>query len=171
MSGGDPPVPPRSPAPAAPTILHATTLARRTASQGWRGVLLRGRSGMGKSDLALRATAAGWRLVADDRSLVFRSGASLFARAPKTIAGLVEARGLGVLPVRHLALTQVVLAIDCVEQANGLERVPEWDMVDVVGVCLPCVGLFAREASAVVKLGMALDVAERRFDSRQQERI
>jgi serine kinase of HPr protein (carbohydrate metabolism regulator) len=126
---------------------------------------------MGKSDLALRATAAGWRLVADDRSLVFRSGASLFARAPKTIAGLVEARGLGVLPVRHLALTQVVLAIDCVEQANGLERVPEWDMVDVVGVCLPCVGLFAREASAVVKLGMALDVAERRFDSRQQERI
>jgi serine kinase of HPr protein (carbohydrate metabolism regulator) len=115
--------------------------------------------------------AAGWRLVADDRSLVFRSGAGLFARAPETIAGLVEARGLGVLPVRHLDVAQVILAIDCVEQANGLERVPEWDMVDIVGVCLPRFGLLAREASAVVKLGMALDVAERRFDSRQQERI
>jgi serine kinase of HPr protein (carbohydrate metabolism regulator) len=156
----------------APTILHATTLARRSAVQGrWRGVLLRGRSGVGKSDLALRAAAAGWRLVADDRSLVFRSGAGLFARAPKTIAGLIEARGVGVLTLERRAFVQVVLAIDCVEQANGLERVPEWDMVEIVGVCLPRLGLFAREASAVVKLGMALDVAERRFDSRLQERI
>jgi len=156
---------------AAPTVLHATTLARRSASKGWRGVLLRGRSGVGKSDLALRADAVGWRLVADDRSLVFRSGAGLFARAPTTIAGLVEARGVGVIPMRRMAFVQLVLAIDCVEQANVLERVPEWDMVDIIGVCLPRIGLFPCEASAVAKLGMALDVAERRFDSRLQERI
>ncbi len=167
MSPADP-----APSPGPPTILHATCLARRNVSGGtWRGVLLRGRSGVGKSDLALRAASAGWRLVADDRSLVFRSGAGLFARAPKTIAGLVEARGLGVLPVRHLAFVQVVLAIDCVEQANGLERAPEWDMVEILGVYLPRIAAFAREASAVVKLGLALDVAERRFDSRPQERI
>jgi serine kinase of HPr protein (carbohydrate metabolism regulator) len=169
MSDDGPPSP--SISPAAPTVLHATTVARRSASNGWRGVLLRGRSGVGKSDLALRAAAAGWRLVADDRSLVFRSGAGLFARAPKTIAGLVEARGLGVLPIRHLAFVQVVLAIDCVEEANGLERAPEWDMVEVLGVCLPRIGLFACAASAVAKLGLALDVAERNFDSRLQERI
>ena len=119
----------------------------------------------------MRAGAAQWRLVADDRSLVFRSGAGLFARAPTTLAGLVEARGLGVMSVRRLAFAQLVLAIDCVEEANGLERVPEWDMVDIAGVGLPCIQLFAREASAVVKLGLALDVAERRFDSRPQERI
>jgi len=121
---------------------------------------------VGKSDLALRATAAGWRLVADDRSLVFRSGPGLFARAPATIAGLVEARGLGVLPAPRLALAQLVLAIDCADDANALERVPEWDMVEIMGVFLPRVPLFAREASAVVKLGLALDVAAGRFDSR-----
>jgi serine kinase of HPr protein (carbohydrate metabolism regulator) len=153
-------------APSASPILHATTLARRSTSYGWRGVLLRGRSGVGKSDLALRAAAAGWRLVADDRSLMFRSGAGLFARAPKTIAGLIEARGLGVLPLPPLAFAQVVLTIDCVEEANGVERTPEWDMVDILGVCLPRIDLFACEASAVAKLGLALDVAERRFDSR-----
>jgi len=157
--------------PAPPTILHATTLARHRASGDWRGVLLRGPSGVGKSDLALRAMAAGWRLVADDRSLAFRSGAGLYARAPDTIAGLVEARGLGVAPVRYLALARIVLTIDCVEQANGLERVPEWDMVEIVGVRSPRLRLFAREASAVVKLGLALDLAERGFDSRLQERI
>jgi serine kinase of HPr protein (carbohydrate metabolism regulator) len=155
----------------APTILHATALARRDGSKGWRGVLLRGPSGVGKSDLALRAGAAGWRLVADDRSLVFRSGSGLFARAPATISGLIEARGLGVLPAQPLAFVQIVLAIDCADDANGLERMPEWDMVEIAGVCLPRIGLFAREASAVVKLGLALDVAERRFDRRFQERI
>jgi serine kinase of HPr protein (carbohydrate metabolism regulator) len=155
-----------------PTILHATTLARRSGPKGWRGVLLRGPSGVGKSDLALRAaTAADWRLVADDRSLMFRSGAGLYARAPETIAGLVEARGIGVLPMRRLPFVQLVVAIDCVEQANGLERAPEWDMVEILGVCLPRFGLVAREASAVAKLGLALDIAERRFDSRLQERI
>ncbi len=126
---------------------------------------------MGKSDLALRAMAAGWRLVADDRSLVFRSGEGLFARAPGALAGLMEARGLGVLSARHLAFAKLVLAIDCVEQANVLERVPEWDMVDVLGVQLGRIRLFAREASGVAKLGLALDVAERGFDSRHQERI
>jgi serine kinase of HPr protein (carbohydrate metabolism regulator) len=156
-----PPGPHRS-----PTILHATTLARRSASGAWRGVLLRGRSGAGKSDLALRAPAVGWRLVADDRSLVFRSGEGLFARAPTTIAGLIEARGLGVLPAPYRAFAQLVLAIDCIEEANGLERVPEWDMVDILGVCLPRFRLVAREASGVAKLGLALDVAERGFDRR-----
>jgi serine kinase of HPr protein (carbohydrate metabolism regulator) len=126
---------------------------------------------VGKSDLALRAAAAGWRLVADDRSLVFRSGPLLFARAPTTIAGLIEARGLGVLPAWPLAFAQLVLVIDCADDANGLERVPEWDMVDILGAKLQRARLFAREASAVVKLGLALDVAERRFDSRLQARI
>ncbi len=160
-----------TPPPLAPTVLHATALARRSPSLGWRGVLLRGPSGVGKSDLALRAAAAGWRLVADDRSLVFRSGGHLFARAPATIAGLIEARGLGVLPARTLACARLVLAIDCADDANGLERVPEWDMVDILGAQLHHATLFAREASAVVKLGLALDVAERRFDSRLQARI
>jgi serine kinase of HPr protein (carbohydrate metabolism regulator) len=168
MSDADPSAPTSA---ASPTIVHATTLARRSAAAGWSGVLLRGRSGVGKSDLALRAMAAGWRLVADDRSLVFRSGAGLFARAPDTIAGLVEARGLGVLPVRHLAIVKLVLTIDCVEEANGLERVPEWDMVEVLGVRLRRMRLFAIEASGVAKLGFALDAAERGFDSRLEERI
>ncbi len=163
--------PPRPGPPGPPTILHATTVARRNASGAWRGVLLRGRSGVGKSDLALRAAASGWRLVADDRSLVFRSGEGLFARAPTTIAGLVEARGLGVVSTPYRAFAQLVLTIDCIEEANGLERVPEWDMVEILGVGLQRFRLVAREASGVAKLGLALDVAERGFDRRPEERI
>jgi serine kinase of HPr protein (carbohydrate metabolism regulator) len=78
-------------------IRHAGLIAHRVAGT-WRGALVEGPSGVGKSDLALRALDQGFVLVADDRTLVFVSGGELYGRAPDALAGLVEARGLGVLP-------------------------------------------------------------------------
>ena len=45
--------------------IHATAVARHTPA-GWRGALIQGPSGVGKSDLALRLIGQGWRLIADD---------------------------------------------------------------------------------------------------------
>ena len=70
-------------------IVHATVIAK-WRSGSWRGVLVFGGSGSGKSDLALRALQAGWRLVTDDYALVWRSGEGLWARAPETIVGRIE---------------------------------------------------------------------------------
>ena len=50
-------------------LLHATAVAI-----DGRAVLLRGASGSGKSDLALRLIDAGARLVADDQSELYRRG-------------------------------------------------------------------------------------------------
>ena len=72
-------------------MVHATVIAKWRDGV-WRGVLLFGASGAGKSDLALRALEAGWRLVADDYALAWRSGDSLWARAPETIESRIEAR-------------------------------------------------------------------------------
>ena len=68
---------------------------------GWRGALLRGPSGAGKSEpgAAARCLPVG-RLVADDRTLVWSSAGRLYGRAPAALAGLVEVRGVGVLPTR-----------------------------------------------------------------------
>ena len=76
-------------------ILHAGLIAARIAGF-WRGVLIEGPSGSGKSDLALRALSQGFRLVADDRVVVWASGGRLFGRAPEILNGLIELRGLGV---------------------------------------------------------------------------
>ena len=54
----------------------------------WRGVLIEGRSGSGKSDLALRCLSLGFRLVADDRTRLWVSEGRLFGAAPEPIAGL-----------------------------------------------------------------------------------
>ena len=60
-------------------------------------MLIEGPSGSGKSDLALRAIEIGFRLVADDRTLVWASGGALYGRAPAPLGGLIEVRGVGVL--------------------------------------------------------------------------
>ena len=86
-------------------LLHATCIAVDGAT-GPLGVLLRGSSGAGKSDLAFRMIDQGARLVADDQCRLQRrngaAGAYLVARAPATIDGLLEVRGLGVVEVQTL---------------------------------------------------------------------
>ena len=73
-------------------LLHATAVAI-----DGQAVLLDGPPGSGKSDLALRLIDAGGRLVADDQSELSRCGDVLMVSAPAPIAGLIEARGLGIL--------------------------------------------------------------------------
>jgi serine kinase of HPr protein (carbohydrate metabolism regulator) len=155
---------------ASPTILHATTVTR-FGPQGWRGVLLRGPSGAGKSDLALRLLFAGWRLVADDRSLVWLSDGRLYARAPQPLKDLIEARGLGVLAQPALGQTRVILAVDCAAEGCEVERTPEDETVRVLQAQLSRVQVYAKEASAAVKVALALDICERRFDTGGHQRI
>lgn len=137
-----------------PLIRHAGLIARREPC-GWRGVLIEGPSGDGKSDLALRAIEAGWSLVADDRVLVWRSGDALYGRAPDTLAGLIEIRGLGVVAAPFRRFVEICLLARCV-QKEGIQRSPDAVSETVSGVALPVIALAALEASALAKLGQAL---------------
>jgi serine kinase of HPr protein (carbohydrate metabolism regulator) len=135
-------------------IRYAGLLALRVNGD-WRGVLIEGPSGSGKSDLALRALDAGWSLVADDRALLWTDGGRLFGRAPDALAHLVEARGLGVLPQPARAFVEIVLIVRCVP-VGTVERVPDDDVEDLLGVVLPVVRIAALEPSAPAKLSRAL---------------
>jgi serine kinase of HPr protein (carbohydrate metabolism regulator) len=135
-------------------ILHAGLIARLDPA-GWRGVLIEGASGSGKSDLALRALDAGWALVADDRTLIWTSGGRLYGRAAPALAGLVEARGLGVLGERSRPFAPISLDIRCVEAAS-VERMPEFQTRILLDVEIPRLDLVAKEASATAKLTRAL---------------
>jgi serine kinase of HPr protein (carbohydrate metabolism regulator) len=135
-------------------ILHAGLIARLDPA-GWRGVLVEGASGAGKSDLALRALDAGWALVADDRTLVWISGGRLWGRAAPAIGGLIEARGLGVLGERSRPFVPICLNVFCTEDET-VERMPEPRVREVLDFALPRVELAARQASAVAKLTRAL---------------
>ena len=86
--------------------VHASCVAL-----GRQGVLLLGESGAGKSDLALRLIDEGARLVADDRTELFATRGRLHARAPGTIAGLIEARGLGLIALPFARQVKIALAV------------------------------------------------------------
>jgi serine kinase of HPr protein (carbohydrate metabolism regulator) len=132
-------------------IVHAGLVARRFDGR-WRGALIEGPSGCGKSDLALRAIEAGFRLVADDRVLLWTSGGCLFGRAPDPLAGLIEVRGQDVVRESALAFCQVAL----VTAPGAPDRIPEPAFVERLDVRLPQFVLPYAEASAPAKLSRAM---------------
>ncbi len=136
-------------------ILHAGLIARR-AGERWRGVLIDGPSGSGKSDVALRLIAAGWRLVADDRVLVWRSDGRAFGRSPEPLHGLIEARGVGVVGARSLPLAEILLVVSA---GAATERVPDGETRVLADVTLPGLALNLLEPSAATKLAIALEQA------------
>jgi serine kinase of HPr protein (carbohydrate metabolism regulator) len=128
------------------------------------GVLLRGPSGSGKSDLALRLIDGGAKLVADDGVELRRQGERLFARlppgAPDSVRGRIELRGLGILPVPSVAEAPLDLVIDLVA-VDALERLPEPLTIELLGVALPLLRLSAREPSAAAKVRLAVRAGPR----------
>jgi len=137
-------------------ILHAGLIALR-AGGDWRGALIQGPSGAGKSDLALRALDAGFRLVADDRVLVWLSGGAHYGRAPDTLRGLIEARGQGLWRESPLPLCRIVVALACVADGVAIERMPEPEIQIVAGKPLPRLTIDPREASAPAKVRRAIE--------------
>lgn len=132
-------------------IRHAGLIAGR--HQGfWRGALIEGPSGAGKSDLALRALEAGFRLVADDRTVVFTAGGRLYGKAPDTLAGLIEVRGLGVVGAAALPFCEIAVVIRCAAQPGDVERLPEPRFERIEGVSTPVFDLWPREPAAPLKI-------------------
>jgi serine kinase of HPr protein (carbohydrate metabolism regulator) len=133
--------------------VHATCIAF-----DGKGVLLRGPPGGGKSDLALRAMAAGARLIADDHVILTPENSRLVASAPATIRGRIEIRGLGIFRVETEMTAEIAMIVDLVDAAT-IERLPEPRICALAGVALPLFALAPFEASAVVKLRYALMAA------------
>ena len=139
-------------------FVHATCVALKLPGSGWRAVLLRGPSGAGKSDLGLRLIEGGARLVADDQTELVRKGRTVIASAPARIAGLIEARGIGIVKLARdqlVARAPVVLLVD-LAPPERIERLPQQARERLLGVDLPVLVLAPFEASAVAKLRLAL---------------
>lgn len=139
--------------PAAATI-HGVAVAVGNA-----GVLLRGRSGAGKSrlaeELADEARRRGWfgRLVADDRVRVVAHGNRLVLSPHTAIAGRIERRGQGIFPVDHEPSVVLRLVVDLIDRDRASDRPPRMpgpaDRTAIIeGVATPRLALAIGEAGA-----------------------
>lgn len=146
--------------------MHATAI-----SLNGRAALIRGPSGSGKSDLALRCLSlapsalvpAPARLVSDDQVIVRRQGLELCVSAPPQIAGKLEVRGLGIVEVAAEASAKAALIVDLVAHddiARMPDRMPDpWPKARILGLDVPILRLwpFAASAPAVVLLALTWD--------------
>ncbi len=140
-------------------LVHGTCVAL-----GGKAALLRGPSGSGKSDLALRFLSlppeGGLqpRLVADDRVVVDpRAESGLIVSPPSTLAGKIEVRGLGIVEVPYLREATLMLAVDLV-RLEDVPRMPEESLerIEIAGRAVPLLKLSAFEPSAPLKIKLAL---------------
>ncbi len=145
-------------------LVHGTAVAL-----GPHGVLIRGPSGSGKSDLALRLLATpregypalaspplgSLALVSDDQVELKSQDASIVMSAPSTIRGKLEVRGLGIVTLPTNQHVMLSLVVDIVP-STAIERVPDPAVASVIGIDVPRMEVAAFEASAPLKILLAL---------------
>jgi HPr kinase/phosphorylase len=137
---------------------HATTLDIKGV-----GVMLRGDSGVGKSECALALIERGHSLVADDLTVIrLLDERELMASSRPLNRGYMECRGIGIINVaemfgvkcvRREKRIDMVISLrewtpDAVEERTGLEE----NFYDILGMRVPHIELFVRPGRDIARL-------------------
>ena len=129
--------------------MHATAVAIAGS-----GLLIRGKSGSGKSDLALRLIDRGAMLISDDQVDIRREDQILLLSPPPRLAGKLEVRSLGILDQDHVSGIELKLIIDLKEHPDRFPM--DSQVMILLGIEFPSCTLDAMETSAAIKVELAM---------------
>lgn len=137
------------------------------------GVLLIGKSGVGKSETALALIDRGHKLIADDMvEFTAMPDQTLIGRCPELLKNVLEVRELGVLNITHLFGEQAVIdecPLTCVIQLNATGT-PQ-HILDADGTVYPLLGieipLFNLTASTQRPLALLIETIVRNHQQQQ----
>ena len=96
------------------------------------GILLTGKSGVGKSETAMELIKRGHRLIADDNVIIKEIANELYGTAPDIIRYFMELRGIGIINVKSMYGSGSVLDeknIQLVIQLENWQNGKEYDRV------------------------------------------
>ena len=115
------------------------------------GILVAGKSGIGKSEVALDLVERGHRLVADDVVMLTKKSNVLMSSATEMSKHFMEIRGLGIVDVmsmfgiraiRYQKRLEVVLELTLWDETHEVERTGlDHDSVNVLGLDIPLIHL------------------------------
>ena len=129
--------------------IHGTVIRFRG-----KGVLIMGKSGMGKSDLALRLLEKGARVVADDVVHLEVREDKLYAFAPPALRNKLEVRGFGIIEVDGLPETQIDMVLSLQKK---YDRLPKPHFFEFREIKVPEYVLSAFEDSILLKIRVIID--------------
>lgn len=131
-----------------PALSSETIQAACVAVDG-RGVLIEGRDGDARSDLALRMIDRGAVLVADAQTVCTRRGRELLASTTSGAEGRMDVRGLGRIEMPCADSAPVALAVVLLDAGP---RFPEDKRTrTIAGVEVPVLALAAVDPAAPIK--------------------
>lgn len=123
-----------------------------------KGILLVGKSGAGKSDLALRLIMdRNASLVADDRVDIIKKDGFLYGSSPKNLSGLLEIRGVGLRKFPATPNQKIDLCIELCSDRDIVTRYPDEDHVDFLGISVKKIRLYPFDCSTIYKIVVTLD--------------
>ena len=133
------------------------------------GVLLRGESGIGKSECALDLVVRGHRLVADDAVEITRRGPVLVGQSPALTRHHMEVRGLGIMNVQDLfgvASTRQRMQVEFIVCLVRWDSQTEYERLGLEEATEPLLGLPVPVVTLPVgpgrNIGILVEVAARR---------
>ncbi len=112
-----------------------------------QGILILGKSGSGKSELALdlldqcKLRGLSGALIGDDRINLSKQGDDVIARVPPQLAGLIEVRGSGIHKIDYVSSGKLNFAVRLVESSNAVRMPDNHDEEIAPGIYLPCLTL------------------------------
>lgn len=130
-----------------------------------KGLLFRGSPGSGKSDLALRLIDDGATLISDDYTEILVFQGSPVLRAPQTIQGKMEVRGIGLVEMPFVDNIPLRLIFDLVPYQQ-IERMPTAQFFTIEKVKIPVrlIDPFMASAAAKIRLAIERDILETRYE-------
>lgn len=134
------------------------------------GILLTGKSGVGKSETAMELIKRGHRLIADDSVIIKEIANELYGSAPDIIRYFMELRGIGIINVKSMygsgsvldeKKIQLVIQLENWQQGKEYDRVgDEMSTTSYFGIKVPKLTI---PVSPGRNLAIIIEVAARNF--------
>ncbi len=134
------------------------------------GILLTGKSGVGKSETAMELIKRGHRLIADDNVIIKEIANELYGTAPDIIRYFMELRGIGIINVKSMygsgsvldeKKIQLIIQLENWQQGKEYDRIgDEMSTASYFGIKIPKLTI---PVSPGRNLAIIIEVAARNF--------
>ena len=130
--------------------VHSTSVVIEDA-----GVMIIGKSGSGKSDLALRLIDSGATLISDDITICETNGKSIFLFPPNETKGLLEVREIGIMTVPYIENIKLKLLVELVEKE--IDRLPKQIITKLMNIKIQKIKIQGKNSSSVAKIKLKIN--------------